>query len=102
MCFQCLGHLPHPFLHLDKIKDMLIAKIAMQCSDLYADAYSSMQVGTVKAIWEKVSYSTHTHFKTKTSLEVCVVEKTLPLYTLTTFSIVKWMMGSPCPQEVAV
>lgn len=41
----------------DKIKDVLIAKIAMQCSDLYADAYSSMQVGTIKAIWEKVSHS---------------------------------------------
>ena len=39
----------------DKIKDMLIAKIAMQCSDLYADAYSSMQVGSVKPIWDKVS-----------------------------------------------
>ena len=33
---------------------MLIAKIAMQCSDLYAEAYSNMQVGTVKAMWEKV------------------------------------------------
>ena len=41
-------------IHVDRIKDMLIAKIAMQCSDLYAEAYSNMQVGTVKAMWEKV------------------------------------------------
>ena len=26
----------------------------MQCSDLYAEAYSNMQVGTVKPIWDKV------------------------------------------------
>jgi programmed cell death 6-interacting protein len=37
----------------DRIKDLLVAKIAMQCSDLYAEAYSNMQVGTVKGMWEK-------------------------------------------------
>ena len=36
----------------------MIAKIAMQAADLYADAYSSMQVGSVKNMWEKVSKNT--------------------------------------------
>lgn len=40
---------------LDKIKDQVIAKIAMQASDLYADALSNMQVGSVKTMWDKVS-----------------------------------------------
>ena len=54
---------PNPLLSPsppDKIKDLLIAKIAMQCSDLYADAYSSMQVGSVKQIWDKVIVSPST------------------------------------------
>ena len=49
-----LPSLPPSLPPSDKIKEALIAKIAMQCSDLYADAYSSMQVGAVKQIWEKV------------------------------------------------
>ncbi len=43
-----------PSLHTDKIKDAVVAKIAMQASDLYADAYSNMQVGSVKSMWDKV------------------------------------------------
>lgn len=42
------------FLLSDKIKDQVIAKIAMQASDLYADALISMQVGSVKSMWDKV------------------------------------------------
>ena len=38
----------------DKIKDAVVAKVAMQASDLYADAYSNMQVGSVKSMWDKV------------------------------------------------
>jgi len=41
----------------DKIKDAVIAKIAMQASDLYADAYSNMLVGSVKQQWDKVGQS---------------------------------------------
>ena len=53
----------------DRIKDLLIAKIAMQCSDLYAEAYSNMQVGTVKALWEKV----HSLFNTThIQMYVCI------------------------------
>ncbi|XP_064396654.1 programmed cell death 6-interacting protein-like isoform X2 [Halichondria panicea] len=37
----------------DKIKDAVVAKVAMQASDLYADAYSNMQVGSVKSMWDK-------------------------------------------------
>lgn len=37
----------------DKLKDNIIAKIAMQAADLYADAYSNMQVGSVKQMWDK-------------------------------------------------
>lgn len=40
---------------IDKIKDQVIAKIAMQASDLYADALSNMQVSSVKSMWDKVS-----------------------------------------------
>ncbi len=40
----------------------MIAKVAMQASDLYADAYSSMHVGSVKQQWDKVNDpSTHTY-----------------------------------------
>ena len=37
------------------MKDPVIARIAMQASDLYADAYSTMLVGSVKNQWEKVT-----------------------------------------------
>ena len=36
------------------MKDKVFAKLAMQASDLYADAYSNMLVGTVKQQWDKV------------------------------------------------
>lgn len=32
----------------------MIAKVAMQASDLFADAANNMQVGQVKSLWEKV------------------------------------------------
>ena len=32
---------------LGKIKSQVIAKLAMQCADLYAEALSNMQVGTL-------------------------------------------------------
>ncbi|KAL5508811.1 hypothetical protein EMCRGX_G004061 [Ephydatia muelleri] len=35
------------------LKDPVIARIAMQASDLYADAYNTMLVGSVKNQWEK-------------------------------------------------
>ena len=39
---------------LDKIKDQVVAKIAMQAADLYADALTNMQVGSIKSMWDKV------------------------------------------------
>lgn len=48
------GLIVHSF-KIDKIKDQVIAKIAMQASDLYADALSNMQVGSIKSMWDKVS-----------------------------------------------
>ncbi len=48
---QYLYYPPSP---TDKIKDAVVAKVAMQASDLYADAYSNMQVGSVKSMWDKV------------------------------------------------
>ena len=39
---------------IDKMKDVMIAKVAMQASDLFADAANNMQVGQVKSLWEKV------------------------------------------------
>jgi len=38
----------------DKMKDAMIAKIAMQASDLFADVANNMQVGNVKSLWDKV------------------------------------------------
>lgn len=40
--------------YADRIKDQVMAKLAMQASDLYADALSNMQVGSIKSMWEKV------------------------------------------------
>lgn len=42
------------FFFIDRIKDQVIAKIAMQAADLYADALSNMQVGSIKSMWDKV------------------------------------------------
>lgn len=36
------------------MKDAMVAKVAMQTSDLFADAANNMQVGQVKSLWEKV------------------------------------------------
>lgn len=41
---------------IDKMKDVMVAKVAMQASDLFADAVNNMQVGQVKSLWEKVWY----------------------------------------------
>ena len=38
----------------DRIKDQVVAKIAMQAADLYADALTNMQVGSIKTMWDKV------------------------------------------------
>ena len=46
---------PSPPPSPDKIKDAVVAKVAMQASDLYAEAHSSMAVGTIKAQWDRVS-----------------------------------------------
>lgn len=43
----------------DKIKDQVIAKIAMQAADLYADAITNMQAGSVKSMWDKVQCPVH-------------------------------------------
>lgn len=37
----------------DKIKTAIIVKLAMQCSDLYSEALSNMQVGSVRGQWDK-------------------------------------------------
>lgn len=43
-----------PCISIDRIKDLVVAKIAMQAADLYADALSNMQVGSIKSMWDKV------------------------------------------------
>ena len=52
--YMCSHTHTHTHTHTDKIKDAVIAKIAMQASDLYANAYSNMLVGSVKQQWDKV------------------------------------------------
>ena len=39
----------------DKMKEATVAKIAYQCSDLYADAMKLMQLQSLKDLWPKVS-----------------------------------------------
>ncbi len=38
----------------DNMKNMVVAKLVHQCSDLYADAMKQMQLGTLRDIWPKV------------------------------------------------
>ena len=44
---------------LDKMKDVMVAKVSMQASDLFADAANNMLVGQVKSLWEKVWHLDH-------------------------------------------
>jgi len=37
----------------DKMKPVMVAKLAMQCSDLYADALKLLQLETIKSLWPK-------------------------------------------------
>jgi hypothetical protein len=39
----------------DKMKEAMIAKLAYQCSELYADAMKLMQMGSIRDLWLKVS-----------------------------------------------
>ena len=80
-CDMCTYSHAHPLpLFIDKIKDLLIAKIAMQCSDLYADAYSSMQVGSVKPIWDKVSTYMHMGVMKALKCKLSAFQKLIIMY----------------------
>ena len=39
----------------DKMKDVMVAKVVHQCSELYADAMKLMQLSTLKELWPKVT-----------------------------------------------
>lgn len=47
------------FLSVDKIRDATVAKIAMQCSEYYAEALRLLQLYSVSQIWPKVSSHCH-------------------------------------------
>jgi programmed cell death 6-interacting protein len=38
---------------VDKMKDGIVAKLCVQCEDMYADALKQLQRDTVKHLWEK-------------------------------------------------
>jgi len=38
----------------DKMKPAMVAKLAIQCSDLYADALKLLQLESIKSLWPKV------------------------------------------------
>ena len=59
VCVLLFHHVLYYHALTDKLKDAVIAKIAMQAADLYADAYSNMQVGSVKQMWDKVCTDIH-------------------------------------------
>ena len=42
------------FTYLDRMKPVIIAKLAHQCSDLYADAMKMLQLESIKGLWPKV------------------------------------------------
>jgi len=37
----------------DKMKDAIVAKLCIQCEDMYADALKQLQRDTVKHLWDK-------------------------------------------------
>ncbi len=41
----------------DKMKPQIVAKLANQCSDLYADAMKLLQLDTIRGLWPKVTDS---------------------------------------------
>lgn len=38
----------------DKMKPAMVAKLAIQCSELYADAVKLLQLESIKSLWPKV------------------------------------------------
>jgi programmed cell death 6-interacting protein len=42
----------------DKMKDAIVAKLAQQCSDLYADAMKLAQLQSIRDQWPRVSAET--------------------------------------------
>ena len=43
-------------LHVsDRMKEAMVAKVAFQCSELYADALKLMQLHSIKELWPKVN-----------------------------------------------
>ena len=48
-------------LFLDRMKDAIIAKVAAQCEDLYAEALKQMQKETVRTLWDKVVLLSYYH-----------------------------------------
>lgn len=41
---------------VDKMNPAMVAKLAMQCSDLYADAVKLLQLESIRSLWPKVNY----------------------------------------------
>ena len=39
----------------DRMKESMVAKLAYQCSELYADAMKLMQLGSIRDLWPRVS-----------------------------------------------
>ena len=37
------------------MKETMVAKLAYQCSELYADAMKLMQLGSIRDLWPRVS-----------------------------------------------
>jgi len=42
----------------DQMKPAMVAKLAIQCSDLYADAIKLLQLESIKSLWPKVNIVT--------------------------------------------
>jgi len=47
----------------DKMKPSMVAKLAIQCSDLYADAVKLLQLESIKSLWPKVSDAVQNHIR---------------------------------------
>jgi len=64
---------------VDKMRPASIAKLAIQCSDFYADAVKLLQLESIKSLWPKVCIREHPFIPENVCLSAAEVRKKLSL-----------------------